>query len=157
MWLEAPVVEESKGPGGGSQWNRPKKGTPQGGVASPLLANLYWHWFDALFHGPGGPARWADAKLVRSADDFVGLAKQMGSEVIGYIETRLEGKFQLEINREKTGVVDLREPGASRDFLGYTFRYDRDRKGRHQRYLNVFPSKKAVQREREKLHEWDDQ
>jgi retron-type reverse transcriptase len=79
------------------------------GVASPLLANLYLHWFDALFHGPGGPARWADAKLVRYADDFVVLAKQMGSEIIGYIESRLEGKFQLEINREKTRVVDLRE------------------------------------------------
>src|ERR1700692_1102022 len=52
-----------------------------------------------------------------------------------YIESRLEGKFQLEINREKTRVVDLREPGASLDFLGYTFRYDRDLKGRHQRSL----------------------
>jgi len=49
-------------------------------------------------------------------------------------------------------VVDLREPGASLDFLGYTFRYDRDLKGRHQKYLNVFPSRKAVQRERAKLH-----
>src|ERR1039457_6255558 len=49
MWLEAPVVEERKGQGGGSKWSRPKKGTPQGGVASPLLANLYLHWFDALF------------------------------------------------------------------------------------------------------------
>src|ERR1700730_12092211 len=39
------------------------------------------------------------------------------------------------------------------DFLGYTFRYDRDLKGRDRKYLNVFPSKKAVQREREKLHE----
>ena len=107
----------------------------------------------ALFHGPGGPARWADAKLVRYADDFVVLAKQMGSQVIGYIESRLEGKFQLEINREKTRVVDLREPGASLNFLGYTFRYDRDLKGRPQRYLNVFPSNKAVQREREKRHE----
>ena len=111
------------------------------------------HWFDALFHGPQGPARWADAKLVRYADDCVVLAKQMGSETIEYIETRLEGKFQLEINREKTRVVDLREEGASLNFLGYTFRYDRDRKGRNRKYPNVFPSKKAVQREREKLHE----
>jgi RNA-directed DNA polymerase len=153
MWLEAPVVERSEGQGGSSKWSRPKQGTPQGGVASPLLANLYLHWFDALFHGPQGPARWADAKLVRYADDFVVLAKQMGSETIEYIESRLEGKFQLEINREKTRVVDLREEGASLNFLGYTFRYDRDRKGRKRKYLNVFPSKKAVQREREKLHE----
>jgi RNA-directed DNA polymerase len=153
MWLEAPVVERSEGQGGSGTWSRPKKGTPQGGVASPLLANLYLHWFDALFHGRQGPARWADAKLVRYADDFVVLAKQMEAETISFIESRLEGKFQLEINREKTRVVDLREEGASLNFLGYTFRYDRDRKGRDRKYLNVFPSKKAVQREREKLHE----
>ena len=80
----------------------------------------------------------------------------MGSETIEFIESRLEGKFQLEINREKTQVVDLREPGVSLNFLGYTFRYDRDRKGRDRKYLNVFPSKKAVQREREKLHDMTD-
>jgi RNA-directed DNA polymerase len=153
MWLEAPVVERREGQGGGSQWSRPKKGTPQGGVASPLLANLYLHWFDALFHGPQGPARKGDVKLVRFADDFVALAKQMRSETLEFIESRLEGKFQLEINREKTRVVDLREEGASLHFLGYTFRYDRDLKGRGRNYLNVFPSKKAIQREREKLHE----
>jgi RNA-directed DNA polymerase len=156
MWLEAPVVEKKEGPGGGSSWSRPKKGTPQGGVASPLLANLYLHWFDVLFHGPQGPARTAAAKLVRYADDFVVLAKQMGAETIEFIESRLEGKFQLEVNREKTRVVDLREEGASLDFLGYTFRYDRDLKGLDRKYLNVFPSKKAVQRERAKLHEMTD-
>ena len=123
------------------------------GVIFPLLANLYLHWFDALFHGPQGPARKADVKLVRYADDFVALAKQMGSETIEFIESRLEGKFQLEINREKTRVVDLREEGVSLSFLGYTFRYDRDLKGRDRNYLNVFPSKKAIQREREKLRE----
>jgi RNA-directed DNA polymerase len=153
MWLEAPVVEEREGGGGGRKWSRPKKGTPQGGVASPLLANLYLHWFDALFHGPHGPAQRADVQLVRYADDFVALAKQMTPETVEFIESRLEGKFQLEINREKTRVVDLREQGASLNFLGYTFRWDRDLKGRGRKYLNVFPSKKAVQREREKLHE----
>jgi len=156
MGLEAPVVERSEEQGGGSKWSRSKKGRPQGGVASPLLANLYLHWFDALFYGPQGPGRKADVKLVRYADDFVAMAKQMGSETIEFIESRLEGKFQLEINRDKTRVVDLREEGASLDFLGFTFRYDRDLKGRGRRYLNVFPSKKAVQREREKLHEMTD-
>jgi RNA-directed DNA polymerase len=153
MWLEAPVVERSKEQGGGSTWSRSKKGTPQGGVISPLLANLYLHWFDALFCGPQGPARKADVKLVRYADDFVALAKRMESETVEFIESRLEGKFQLEINREKTRVVDLREQAASLNFLGYTFRYDRDLKGRDRRYLNLFPSKQAVQRERAKLHE----
>ena len=86
------------------------------------------------------------------ATHLVALAKQMGTETIEFIESRLEGKFQLEINRDKTRVVDLREEGASLNFLGYTFRYDRDRKGRDQKYLNMFPSAKAVQKEREKLH-----
>src|SRR5450631_1588086 len=80
----------------------------------------------------------------------------MDTDTVEFIESRLEGKFQLEINREKTRVVDLGEEGASLDFLGYTFRYDRDLKGRDQQYLNMVPSKKAVQRERTKLHEMTD-
>ena len=44
-------------------------------MISPLLANLYLHWFDTVFHRPGGPAHWAQAKLVRYADDFVVLAR----------------------------------------------------------------------------------
>ncbi len=67
MWLEAVVVEPG-GDGTGGQRTRNERGTPQGGVISPLLANLFLHWFDALFHGPQGPARWANAKLVRYAD-----------------------------------------------------------------------------------------
>ncbi len=68
MWLQSPVVEpESKGKPG--QWSRPRKGTPQGGVISPLLSNLYLHWFDKLFHRADGPSQWARAKLVRYADD----------------------------------------------------------------------------------------
>jgi RNA-directed DNA polymerase len=153
MWLEACVVEPKAENGGSGKWSRPEKGTPQGGVISPMLANIYLHWFDALFHGPQGPAQWAGAKLVRYADDFVAMARQWSPELSDYIEARLEGKFQLEMNRDKTRVVDLREKGASLDFLGYTFRYDRDLKGRGQSYLNLVPSKKAVQRERDKLRE----
>jgi RNA-directed DNA polymerase len=153
MWLEACVVEPEAGEGGSGKRSRTGKGTPQGGVISPMLANIYLHWFDALFHGPEGPAQRGGAKLVRFADDFVAMTREWRPELGEYIESKLEGKFQLEINREKTHVVDLKEKGASLDFLGYTFRYDRDLKGRDKRYLNMFPSKKAVQREREKLHE----
>ena len=59
----------------------------------------------------------------------------------------------LEINRDKTRVVHLGEVGSSLDFLGYTFRYDRDLHGRDRRYLNMFPSEKALARERERLRE----
>ena len=59
----------------------------------------------------------------------------------------------LKINREKTRVVDLKAEGASLDFLGYTFRYDRDLYGRGTRYLNLCPSAKALGREVAKVRE----
>jgi RNA-directed DNA polymerase len=150
MWLEAVVVEPGED-GTGGKVTRNEKGTPQGGVISPLLANLFLHWFDALFHGPQGPSRWADAKLVRYADDMVILAREWTGELTEWVESRLEGKFGLEINREKTRVVEVKAGGGSLDFLGYTFRWDRDLRGRPHKYLNVIPSAKAVEQEREKL------
>jgi len=143
-WLKAPVEEPPATPGGGKRTTWPTSGTPQGGVISPLLANLYLHWFDKVFHASGGPAHWAKAKLVRYADDFVVLARYQSPQLRTFIETKLEAWMGLEINREKTRVVDLKQRGESLDFLGFTFRYDRDRRGRGHRYLNVFPSKKAV-------------
>jgi len=152
MWLEAPVVGRS-GRGAGGAASRRKKGTPQGGVISPLLANLYLHWFDKVFHRPDGPARWARAKLVRYADDFVVLARYVDGRIVGWIESKIEAWLGLELNREKTQVLNLRRAGESLDFLGYTFRYDADLKGRGFRYLNMFPSKKALARERARLRE----
>jgi RNA-directed DNA polymerase len=153
MWLEAPVVEASDTPGGTPKVSRSRKGTPQGGVISPLLANLYLHWFDKVFHRASGPAHWAKAKLVRYADDFVVLACYVGPKLRGFIETKLESWMGLEINREKTRVIDLKQKGASLDFLGFTFRYEPDHFGHGHRYLRVEPSKQAVKRERVKLHE----
>ena len=150
MWLEAPVVGKS---GGGGTAPRRKKGTPQGGVISPLLANLYLHWFDKVFHRPDGPAQWAKAKLVRYADDFVVLARYVDGRIVGWVESKIESWLGLELNREKTQVLNLRRAGESLDFLGYTFRYDPDLKGRGFRYLNMFPSKKALARERAHLRE----
>ena len=156
MWLETPVAEPGGEGGEPAKWSRPQKGTPQGGVISPLLANLYLHWFDKVFNGPDGPAQWANARLVRYADDFVVLARYQGEKLTGFIESKIETWLDLEINREKTKVVNLSEKGESLDFLGYTFRYDDDLKGRGWQYLNVFPSEKALKREREKLHEMTD-
>jgi len=152
-WLEAEVVEPPTTPGGGRKTTRPTSGTPQGGVISPLLANIYLHWFDKVFHSPGGPAQWAKAKLVRYADDFVVLARRQSPQLVGYIEKKLETWMGLEINREKTRVVQVGEPGASLDFLGFTFRYDRDLHGGAGRYLNLHPSKQAVARQRQALRE----
>ena len=147
MWLEAPIVDN----GEGGPPRRSKKGTPQGGVISPLLANIYLHWFDKVFHGKNGPAQFAGARLVRYADDFVVLARYQGHELVAWIEQTLEEWMGLKVSRDKTRIIDLEEKGARVDFLGYSFRYDLDLKGRGNRYLNVFPSKKSLARERERL------
>jgi RNA-directed DNA polymerase len=148
-WLKAPIVESDDH--GRTTAQRSQQGTPQGGVISPLLANVYLHWFEHLFYRPDGPGAWAKAHLVRYADDFVILARYQGQRLQGWVEQTLEDRFKLTINREKTRVVKLSEAGASLSFLGFTFRYDRDLQGRDHRYLNVFPAKKSVIRLREKL------
>jgi RNA-directed DNA polymerase len=135
MWLTAPIHEDDP-KGGPPKRQRPTQGTPQGGVISPLLANLHLHWFDKRFHMKDGPGTWAAARLVRYADDMVVLARSMGQRLVGFIESTLETWLGLKINREKTRVLKLGEAKASLDFLGYTFRYDRDLRGRPHRYLN---------------------
>jgi RNA-directed DNA polymerase len=150
QWLKAPVVEASPG-GRPPTVRRNDRGTPQGGVLSPLLANVYLHWFDHLFQRGDGPAQWARAKLIRYADDFVVMARYISPPLRNWIEGKLEGWLDLQINREKTRIVDLKQPGQSLEFLGYTFRYDRDQYGRPQRYWNLEPSRKAMEREREAL------
>jgi RNA-directed DNA polymerase len=145
MWLETPVVEVT-------EITRPGQGTPQGGVISPLLANIYLHWFDKRFHAKDGPAQWAKARLVRYADDFVVMARYQGPQLVGWVERMLEDWLGLQINRNKTRIVKLNEEGTHLDFLGYQFRYDRSRfyAGR---YLHWCPSAKSVQREMAKLTE----
>jgi hypothetical protein len=89
----------------------------------------------------------------RYADDFVVLARYQSRQLIDWIEGLLEGRFRLTVHREKTRIVKLHQPGESLDFLGFAPRYDRDRFGRDSRYLNVFPSAKAMARAREKVRE----
>lgn len=152
MWLKAVIIEPGNGPGGDPpKAHRSKQGTPQGGVISPLLANLYLHWFDKLFHRTDGPYRWADARLVRYADDFVILAKFIGTRIERFVGQTLQGRFGLTVNAAKTRTVRLSEPGVGLDFLGYTFRYDRDLHGGSHRYLNLCPSKRSMQRARDSL------
>ena len=147
-WLKCPVVERD-GSGGGRMTN-PKQGTPQGGVISPLLANIFLHELDRQFYGPRGPARAAKARLVRYADDFVILARDIGARMMRYVSQVLQG-LGLSLNRDKTRIVDLRKPGESLDFLGFTFRYDRCRFVAGRRYLNLVPSAKTLNRVRERL------
>jgi RNA-directed DNA polymerase len=149
MWLQTPIIEQDRD--GGQKVTRSPRGTPQGGVISPLLANMYLHWFEKVFYSAGGPGSWAKAQIVRYADDFVVLARYTGSRMSEFIESKIETWLGLQLNRDKTKVVDLGQPGASLDFLGFTFRYDRDLHGRGFRYLNVIPSAEALQAQRKAL------
>lgn len=151
LWLTAEVEERDKH-GGPPRRQRPSAGTPQGGVISPLLANLYLHWFDKLFHRADGPRWWANARLVRYADDFTIQAKYIGVQLRQWVEKCLEGRFGLTINRTKTSVKQVTPvSGEALDFLGYRIRYAPSRFQGGEHYLTAHPSPKAMATERQNL------
>lgn len=113
MWLETPI-QEDKG-----KLVKPSAGTPQGGVISPLLANVYLHWFDKFFSKNVSKSK---ATIVRYCDDLVILAAKITKDLVEFIEGLLEGRMGLEVNREKTRIVNLEHPGEELNFLGYRFR-----------------------------------
>lgn len=154
-WLEAPV--EDRDEDGRPKVSRPSAGTPQGGVISPLLANLYLHWFDVRFHRVSGPGAWAKARLVRYADDFVIMARYIGRRIDAWVGQTVEGWLGLTINRQKSRVIELKaETNSELDFLGYTFRYQWDLFGRGRRYLTAVPSSRSLARRRQAVREATD-
>jgi len=153
QWLRAPILELPKDKHHPPKKIRHTKGTPQGGVISPLLANIYLHWLDKRFHGSDGPARFAGAEMVRYADDFVILARYQGNRIRDWVEATVEDWMGLEINREKTKVVRLKEAGVELDYLSYSFSYLPDHFGRKRRYLSHYPSAKSCAEEREVIRD----
>jgi len=141
-WLKAPVAEAASG--GGWRYSggkRVTRGTPQGGVISPLLANLYMNRYLKVFRLRGLDRRYG-ARLVNYADDFVVLCRYGAAEVLAQ-SRRWFGAMGLTLNERKTRVCDGRR--ESFNFLGYTFGPMRYRKDGHW-YLGAAPAKKAVQR-----------
>jgi RNA-directed DNA polymerase len=151
-WLQAPI-EEPESQESGPKRYRPKTGTPQGGVISPLLANLYLHWLDKLFKAKDGPGSWADAKLVRYADDFVIMARNVSKPIHDWMTGLLEGRMGLTLNREKTKIVHVFPGKDELNFLGYTFSYVRSRVNKGTMYLAMKPSKKSVLRLHQRIRE----
>lgn len=149
MWLDAPVEDTDER--GRPTRRRSSSGVPQGGVISPLLANIYLHWLDKLLMSTGGPGQWANARIVRYADDFVVLARYLGPRIERWLEELLEGRMGLCINRAKTRVLRVEPGGAALDFLGYSLRWERDLHGRAHHYLSIHPSARSVQRLRAKV------
>jgi len=140
MWLKAPVEEtDERGHRRMSGGKKATRGTPQGGVASPLLANIYMHRFIKAFRKYGLDRRYG-AVLVTYADDFVVLCRHDAAAVLDTIRRWMAG-IGLALNDDKTRVCDVRR--ESFDFLGYTFgpMYSPRTGGR---YNGAQPSRKAV-------------
>jgi RNA-directed DNA polymerase len=147
MWLKAPV-EERDGSGKrrmtggkGSQ-----HGTPQGGVISPLLANLYMNRF--LKHWRiTEKTRAFRARVVSYADDFVILSRGYAAEALAWTRGVMV-RLGLALNEAKTSLKDARKERF--DFLGYTFGPHHWRKNGAW-YLGASPSRKSVQRVKDKV------
>lgn len=141
-WLEAPVEERTRG--GRMTRTTPAKdtgrGTPQGGVISPLLANVYFRRF-ILAWKKLGYERAFHSVIVNYADDFVICCRPGKGTQASEAMTQLMGKIGLKVNEQKTKVVMTGEPF---DFLGYTIGRFYGRGGKP--YIGARPSRKAVLR-----------
>ena len=151
MWLEAPV-EETDEKGRTSRTSRNKddgRGTPQGGVASPLLAKLYMRRF-VLGWKLNGHARRLNAQIVNYADDFVICCRTCKADEAMTVMRRMMKKLRLTVNEKKTRRCQL--PEETFCFLGFTFGPQVSwRTGR--RYLTPAPAKKKVLAICEKISE----
>lgn len=146
-WLKAPVCEEGKYTSG----KKNDQGTPQGGVISPLLANVYFHLIDRIVNNTRSLFGKHGVRIVRYADDFVLMGKTLPAEITGKLKSLLD-RMGLTINESKTRQIDARE--ESFNFLGFTVRYDRDLKGRGTKYWNIMPSKKSEQKVRDRIKDY---
>jgi group II intron reverse transcriptase/maturase len=148
-WLRAPV--EERNPKGPPRRRRNEQGTPQGGVISPLLANLYLDRLDKAVNEEVA----CRPVMVRYADDFViHCRKGQAQALIVRLRRWLEAR-QLRLNEEKTRVVDVRKEGFK--FLGFSVSWRKSRRG-WGRYAHVEPHPKSQQKlrdtVREQLNHW---
>lgn len=146
-WLRAPVFEDGKFTGG----KKNRMGTPQGGVISPLLANIYLHLIDRIITNPKSLFHKHEVKIVRYADDFVLMGKDLPDQVIQKLNSLLS-RMGLTLNEGKTRQIEAKQ--ESFNFLGFTVSYATDIYGRKARYWNIQPSKKSEQRIRDKVKEF---
>jgi len=146
-WLKVPVEErDERGNRRMTGGKKSTRGTPQGGVISPLLANIYMHRFIKAFRR-SDMAREYGAVLVNYADDLVVLCRRNAAQALGVVRHWLT-LIGLALNEDKTCVRNARE--ESFDFLSYSFgtAYSPRTGGR---YLAAAPSKKALRRLKENI------
>lgn len=117
-------------------------GTPQGGVISPLLSNIYLHAFDRIVSNPKGKFAKANIRIVRYADDFVLMGNYYYSKgILNYLDS-LMNRMGLTINKEKTSILHINK--RSLYFLGFEFRVIRSKfSWNRKNYTNIRPSMKS--------------
>src|SRR3954467_2707043 len=147
MWLRAPIEErDADGTRRMSGGKGNKRGTPQGGVASPLLANIYMNRFLKHWRLTGRGEAF-QAHVVSYADDFVILSRGRAAEALTWTKAVMT-RLGLSLNEAKTSLKDARQERF--DFLGYSFG-PHYYKANGRRYLGASPSKKSVQRLKAKV------
>ena len=142
LWLKAGVMEDM-------QVRKETTGTPQGGVISPLLANLYLHWLDRFWERRDYGERKHDAHIVRYADDFVILCGRRPDFYLAEAQKVLN-RLGLTLNAQKTRVLNVQE--ESFDFLGHRFVVQPSKRdGAKKTYY--YPTPKAMVSVKKKIRE----
>lgn len=137
-WLKAGVIENDV-------FQTSEKGSPQGGVISPLLANIYLNAFDQFWHKKGLDQGKHQAKLVRFADDSVICCRHNPKRYLTAVR-QIMRRLGLTINEDKTSVIHAKE---GFDFLGFHFRYKKSRTGKFWCYM--WPSQRSMKRIRKRV------
>jgi len=140
-WLKAGVLTEGR-------LMPTQEGTPQGGVISPLLSNIFLHLLDKVWN-----KRYEKlGKLIRYADDFVVLCptRQRAEESLKVLKGLL-GRLGLELHPEKTKLVEMGLGKEGFDFLGFHYRICQPRKKGWKAYIRSWPNRKAVKKITEKI------
>ena len=151
-WLKAGVLETD------GKVIHPVTGTPQGGIVSPILANIYLHFaLDLWFQKVVIPHCGGEACLIRYADDFVcAFEKEVDANRFYEVLGKRLGKFGLELSAEKTRIVPFSptiSPGAtSFDFLGFEFRWGKDRAGKP--HVNKRTARKSLRKSLTSFKQW---
>lgn len=141
-WLKAGVMEEGKVTGN-------EIGTPQGGVISPLLANIYLNHLDKRWEEERIEKK-MEAHLIRYADDLIVVSKHSERWLYLKLKGILEGELGLKINKEKSRVMDVEKEAVR--FLGFEIKRVRSRRS-GKMYAMSYPSKKAMSVLHEKIRE----
>lgn len=147
LWLKTPIVEEDGKYSGGRS---AKTGTPQGGVISPLLSNIYLNLLDRIINKPGNKYSQRGIKMIRYADDFILMSRHISEEVILEVKSLL-ARMGLKINDEKSKLVcSTTEPF---DFLGFTFKYAWSILKKDQKFWRITPRLKSEKKIRQNINE----